>query len=70
MRFVEPKSAEQPSRAILFRARKRLVSQRTDVFNALRACLYEYGYTVPQGLHPTRRSPYRPAASANAAVQA
>lgn len=55
MRFVEPKSAEQQSRAILFRARERLVHQRTEVVNALRACLYEYGYTVPQGLHHLKR---------------
>lgn len=55
MRFVEPKSAEQQSRAILFRARERLVNQRTDVVNALRACLYEYGYAVPQGLHHLKR---------------
>ena len=50
MRFVEPKSAEQQGRAILFRARERLVHQRTELINALRACLYEYGYVVPQGV--------------------
>ena len=50
MRFVEPKSAEQQSRAILFRARERLVHQRTELVNALRACLYEYGHVVPQGI--------------------
>jgi len=55
MRFVEPKSAEQQSRAILFRARERLVHQRTELINALRACLYEYGHVVPQGAdHVTR----------------
>ena len=37
MRFVEPKCAEQQSRAILFRARERLVRQRTELVNALRA---------------------------------
>lgn len=46
MRFVEPKSAEQQSRAILFRARERLVHQRTELVNALRACLYEYGHPI------------------------
>lgn len=51
MRFVEPNSAEQQSRAILFRARERLVHQPTELINALRACLYEYGYAVPQGAH-------------------
>ena len=34
MRFVEPKSAEQQNRAILFRARERLVHQRTELVNA------------------------------------
>lgn len=51
MRFVEPKSAEQQCRIILFRARERLVHQRTELVNALRACLYEFGHVVPQGLH-------------------
>lgn len=51
MRFVEPKSTEQQSRTILFRARERLVHQRTELVNALRACLYEFGHVVPQGLH-------------------
>lgn len=55
MRFVEPKSVEQQSRAILFRARERLVHQRTELVNALRAYLYEYGHTVPQGVHQIRR---------------
>lgn len=55
MRFVGPKSAEQQSRAILFRARERLVHQRTELVNALRACLYEYGYIVPQGIHQIKR---------------
>ncbi|NKJ40189.1 IS110 family transposase [Rhizobium sp. SG570] len=49
MRFVEPKSAEQQGKAILFRARERLVHQRTELINALRAYLYEYGHVVPQG---------------------
>src|SRR3569623_515884 len=55
MRFVGPKSAEKQSRAILFRARERLVHQRTELVNALRACLYEYGYIVPQGIHQIKR---------------
>lgn len=50
MRFVEPKSPEQQSRALLFRARERLVHQRTELINALRACLYEAGHVVPQGI--------------------
>lgn len=55
MRFVEPKTAEQQSRAALFRARERLVHQRTELVNALRACLYEYGHVVPQGIHQIKR---------------
>lgn len=55
MRFVEPKSAEQQSRAILFRARERLVHQRTELVNALRAGLYEYGHVVPQGIRQINR---------------
>jgi len=51
MRFVGLKSAEQQSRAVLFRARERLVHQRTELVNALRAALYEYGHVVPQGIH-------------------
>jgi len=55
MRFVEPKSVEQQSRAILFRARERLVHQRTELVNAVRACLYEYGHVVPQGINNVRK---------------
>jgi len=39
MRFVEPKAEEQQARAVLFRARERLVRQRTELVNALRAVL-------------------------------
>jgi len=55
MRFVEAKSTEQQSRAILFRARERLVHQRTELVNALRASFYEFGHVVPQGLHHLSR---------------
>lgn len=51
MRFVEPKSAEQQAKAVLFRGRDRLVRQRTELINALRAILYEYGRAIPQGRH-------------------
>lgn len=47
MRFVEPKTVEQQSRAMLFRARGRLVGQRTELVNMLRAFLYELGHVVP-----------------------
>ncbi|MGY3361838.1 transposase [Bradyrhizobium sp. GM0.4] len=55
MRFVEPKSEEQQARAVLFRARKRLVHQRTDLVNALRAVLYEFGHIIPQGIEQLKR---------------
>ena len=55
MRFVEMKSAEQQASAVLFRARERLVHQRTELVNALRAVLYEYGHIVPQGLVQLKR---------------
>jgi transposase len=55
MRFVEPKSEEQQASAVLFRARQRLVHQRTDLVNALRAILCEYGHVVAQGIHHLTR---------------
>lgn len=50
MRFVTPKTVDQQARAVLFRGRERLVHQRTELVNALRATLYEYGHTIPQGI--------------------
>jgi transposase len=41
--------------AILFRARERLVRQRTELVNAQRAGLYEYGHVIPQGIHQIKR---------------
>ena len=55
MRFVEPKTAEQQGRAMLFRARSRLVQQRTELVNMLRAFLYELGHVVPQGINNVSR---------------
>jgi len=55
MRFVTPKTADQQARAVLFRGRERLVHQRTELVNALRATLYEYGHTVPQGIGHIKR---------------
>ena len=78
MRFVSPKSEEQQARAAIFRSRERLVRQRTELMNALRGLLYEYGAVFPVGLNQTKRIeayicgsdaelPYRPAASNSAA---
>jgi transposase len=55
MRFVEPKSEAQQSAAILYRSRQRLVRQRTETVNALRAALYEFGYVIPQGIQHVGR---------------
>ncbi|MEK1887532.1 MAG: hypothetical protein AAAB35_08105 [Phyllobacterium sp.] len=52
---MEPKSQWQQARAVLFRARERLVHQRTELVNALRAVLYEYGRTIPQGIVHLKR---------------
>lgn len=49
MRFVELKSAEQLDMRILHRARDRLVNERTDLVNQMRAILLERGTTIPQG---------------------
>lgn len=55
MRFVQPKTEDQQARAALFRARERLLHQRTEIVNALRGLLYEFGYTIPQGIGHLKR---------------
>ena len=55
MRFVEPKTEDQQARAALFRARERLVHQRTELVNALRGLLYEFGHAIPQGIGHLKR---------------
>ena len=61
MRFVAPKAEAQQARALLFRGRERLVHQRTELVNALRSHLYEFGHTTPQGdrQHEARRGDHR-----------
>ncbi len=49
MRFVSVKSEEAQASAVAFRARDLLVRQRTQMINALRGHLTEYGYVVAQG---------------------
>jgi transposase len=39
----------------LFRSRERLVHQRTELVNALRAVLYEYGHVFPLGIAQLKR---------------
>jgi transposase len=49
MRFVAVKSAAQQAQAMVFRTRELLVGQRTQMINALRGHLAEYGVIAPQG---------------------
>ncbi|MER8961737.1 IS110 family transposase [Mesorhizobium sp. M0701] len=49
MRFVAVKSEEQQARAMIFRARDLLVRQRTQLINALRGHLAEFGIVVAKG---------------------
>ena len=49
MRFVTPKSAEAQASTTVFRTRDLLVRQRTQMINALRGHLAEYGMVVRKG---------------------
>lgn len=49
MRFVAVKSEASQASAVVFRARDLLVRQRTQLINALRGHLAEYGWVVPKG---------------------
>lgn len=49
MRFVTPKSAEAQGAAVVFLTRDLLVRQRTQLINALRGHLMEFGFIVRQG---------------------
>lgn len=51
MRFVPVKTAEQQSRAMVFKTRDLLVRQRNQIVNALRGHLMEYGLVAPAGLN-------------------
>ncbi|MCP4081457.1 MAG: IS110 family transposase [Planctomycetaceae bacterium] len=55
MRFVTPKSEDQQARAVLFRTREQLVSQRTAAINALRSHLAEFGFVAPVGIACVQR---------------
>src|SRR4030095_14767959 len=46
MRFVPVKSAEQQASGVVFRARDLLVHQRTQLMNALRGHMAEYGHVA------------------------
>jgi transposase len=49
MRFVAVKSQEKQASATVFKVRDLLVRQKTQVINALRGLMAEFGITVPQG---------------------
>src|ERR687884_1653201 len=49
MRFVAIKSAAKQASTVIFRTRDLLVGQRTQIINALRGHLAEYGFVAPQG---------------------
>ena len=55
MRFVAPKSEDQQAKAMLYRVREKLVCQRTELINALRSYLCEFGHTFPQGIAYLKR---------------
>lgn len=49
MRFVQGKSAQAQASAVVFRTRDLLVRQRTQLINAIRGHLTEFGYVVRKG---------------------
>ena len=49
MRFVAVKSEAKQASAVIFRTRDVLVGQRTQLINAIRGHLAEYGQIAPQG---------------------
>ena len=49
MRFVAVKSERQQAAALVFRTRDLLVRQRTQLINAIRGHLAEYGWIAPKG---------------------
>jgi transposase len=51
MRFVPIKTAEQQSTLVIHRVRETLVGQKTQLINALRGHLAEFGIVAPQGAH-------------------
>jgi transposase len=50
MRFVALKTEDQQARGMIFRTRDLLVRQRTQLINALRGHLAEYGVVAAQGI--------------------
>ena len=54
MRFVSVKTEAQQANALLFRARDLFVRQRTQVVNALRGHMAEFGWIAPKGVKHAR----------------
>jgi transposase len=50
MRFVAVKGEAQQASGVVFRARDLLVRQRTQIINALRGHMAEYGHVAPKGV--------------------
>lgn len=50
MRFVQGKSARAQASTVVFRTRDLLLHQRTQLINAVRGHLIEFGYAVRQGV--------------------
>lgn len=55
MRYVSVKSAEQQAQGMVFRTRDLFVRQRSQLVNALRGHLAEYGVVIAQGMVQFRR---------------
>ncbi|MCK5444489.1 MAG: IS110 family transposase [Rhodospirillaceae bacterium] len=55
MRYVSVKSAEQQAQGMVFRTRDLFVRQRSQLVNALRGHLAEYGTIIAQGMVQFRR---------------
>ena len=55
MHFVPVKTEAQQAQGMLFRIRDLLVRQRTQIINALRGHLAEFGVVAPQGTAQVRR---------------
>lgn len=54
MRFVAVKSEAQQANAMLFKTRDLFVRQRTQIVNALRGHMAEFGWVAPKGLKHAR----------------
>lgn len=55
MRFVPVKSEDTQGRLVTHKAREFLVRQQTQLVNAIRAHLGEFGMVLPKGIHNTDR---------------